>query len=265
MAPLFANIDGTNSINITILPGTADIKATPQDRPYCSSDYYHNGLTGIDAHKKIFTSDDRFGVRFIRIPSAAEMSGGNSGAPNVHVNVPAMAEVLKGWNAEVLAGKMTEAEYDQKKNDYIKRVTNTGGSTGTDIKKLEAENNLYITVIINATNKTETDLKLADKNNTVVTHNIKGAAFEIYSPQIKDTDGSWLNCREGIYFGKFTAPVSGNNGPGFNIKSTTTTYPPNANKLSVYNIIIKMQGGKDLMDKAIANMDLDALQSLITK
>jgi len=116
-----------------------------------------------------------------------------------------------------------------------------------------------------ATNKTQTDLKLADKNKTVVTHTIKGAAFEIFSPIAKDGDGNWMSSKEGIYFGKFSTPANGNNGPGFDIKTTTTTYPTNANKLTVYNIIIKMQGGKELMDKAIANIDFTALWDLITK
>ncbi|MEI9957112.1 MAG: hypothetical protein WDM90_12600 [Ferruginibacter sp.] len=264
MAPLYPAVKADGNIQIVMLPGAADISGEAKDRPYCSSDYYHNGLTGIDAHKNLFSNDDRFGLRFIRMPSSAEMSVNTSAQPITHVNVASGAEVLKGYRDDVLAKKITEAEYNKKVADYISSMSQTTG-TGPDMKKLEAENNLYITIIINATNKTETDLKLADKNNTVVTHNVKGAAFEIYSPMIKDNDGSWLNSREGIYFGKFTAPVSGNNGPGFNIKSTTTTYPPNANKLSVYNIIIKMQGGKDLIDKAIANIDFNALQSLITK
>ena len=143
-------------------------------------------------------------------------------------------------------------------------MTNVNGNA-PDLKKSESENNLYISIIINATNKTQTDLKLADKNKTVVTHNIKGAAFEIFSPMAKDGDGDWMSSKEGIYFGKFSPPLTGNNGPGFDIKTTTTAYPANASKLTVYNIIIKMQGAKDLMDKAIANINFNVLESLISK
>ena len=143
-------------------------------------------------------------------------------------------------------------------------MTNMAGNS-PDIKKLEAENNLYLTIIFNPDNKTETDLKLADKNKTVVTHNIQGATFEIFSPIKKDDDGSWINSRQAIYFGKFSTPGNANNGVGFDVKTTNASYPANGNKLSIYNIIIKMEGGKDLMEKAIANIDFNALQELITK
>jgi hypothetical protein len=125
---------------------------------------------------------------------------------------------------------------------------------------MEAESNLYITVIFNPANKTQTDLKMDDNNKAVITHNIKGAAFETFVPLFKDGDGNWVNSRQAIYLGKFSAPVKTSGA-----ESTNCTYPANANKLGVYNIIIKMEGGKDLMDKAIANIDFDALQNLINK
>ena len=264
MAPLFTNVAAASNINITMLPGAADISVPAQDRPYCNSDYYHNGLTGLDAQKKLFSNDDRFGLRFIRMLSEAEMTISSIAHGPTRLDTAASAAKLRSFYQAFLDKKVTDAQYRKNVDTYLASFTNAGTS-GPDLKKLEAENNLYIIIIINATNKTQTDLKLADKNNTLVTHNIKGAAFEIFSPIVKDNDGSWLSSKEGIYFGKFTSPVSGNNGSGFDIKTTTTTYPANANKLTIYNIIIKMQGGKDLIDKAIANIDFDALQSLISK
>lgn len=257
MAPLFTNVAGKDNINITMIAGCANINVPVYDRPYCSSDYYHNGLTGLDTQKKLFSNDDRFGLRFIKTVSNNEMGI----TPDAAANTKKQAAKMDSLYKLAATKKITMEQYSKALTESITSIS----GNSPDIKKLEAENNLYLTIIINATNKTETDLKLADKNKTIVTHNIKGAAFEIFSPMAKDGDGDWLSSKEGIYFGKFSAPVSGNNGPGFDIKTTTTTYPPNANKLSVYNIIIKMQGGKDLIDKAIANIDFDALQSLITK
>jgi len=257
MAALFTNVAGTNNINISMKAGCADITIPVQDRPFCSSDYFHNGLTALDAQKKLFSNDDRFGLRFIRIVSDAAMGITNDATENKKIQAAKMDSLYKLMAAK----KITMEQYGKA---LTEAMTNLNGNA-PDIKKLEAENNLYITIIFNASNKTETDLKLADKNKTIVTHNIKGAAFEIYSPIAKDSDGDWMSSKEGIYFGKFTPPVSGNNGPGFDIKATSTSYPPNANKLTIYNIIIKMQGGKDLIDKAIANIDFNALQDLITK
>ena len=145
-------------------------------------------------------------------------------------------------------------------------IAMTNMSSGSpDIKKLEVENNLYIYVYLNPDNTTLTDVKLADKNNTAVQHKIKGAAFEIFSGHVKDTDGSWLANRYNIYFGKYTPPMAGKAGAGFDALNTKAIYPVNGNRLTIYNIVIKMEGGKELMDKVIADIDFTALQNLITK
>ena len=264
MANIFTNVSNSENVIITMKPGWIDINVPVKERPYCSSDFFHNGLIGLNAHKKLFSNDDRFGIRIIRTLSNEEMTFNETGHKPPPIDTGAFGTYSRGLLQRFLDKKITEEQFKKEGATYITNYLNAG-NTGPDIKKLEAENTLYISIIINATNKTQTDLKLADKNNTVVTHNIKGAAFEIFSPIVKDNDGSWLNSKEGIYLGKFTTPVSRNNGPGFNIKSTSTTYPANANKLSVYNIIIKMEGGKDLMDKAIANIDFAALKDLINK
>jgi hypothetical protein len=257
MINLFTDVDKNDNINISMMAGCVDINVPVKNRPFCSADFYNNGLVQLNAHKKIFSNDDRFGLRFIHIPGDATMNVTSDAAANTRTQIAKMDSLYKLMESK----KITTEQYSKA---VTVTLTNISGNS-PDIKKLEAENNLYITVIFNPDNKTETDLKLADKNKTVVTHNIKGVAFEIFSPLLKDDDGSWINSRQAIYFGKFSAPVNANNGTGFNVKSTNASYPVNANKLSIYNIIIKMEGGKDLMDKAIANIDFTALQNLISK
>jgi hypothetical protein len=266
MAPLFINVKhggegkmAAGDINIVMMPGHMDINVPVKDRPYCSSDYYHNGLTGFNAQKKYFSSDDRFGLRFMRAVSDEALGVTTDAAANRKIQAAKMDSLYK----LVAAKKITMEQYSKAITEGLKSMS--GNSSSPDIKELEAENNLYLTLIFNPDNKTETDLKLADKNKTVVTHNIKGAAFEIFSPITKDGDGNWVNSRQAIYFGKFSAPANANNGAGFDVKTTNASYPANGNKLSIYNIIIKMEGGKDLMDKAIANIDFNALQELIIK
>jgi hypothetical protein len=257
MAKLFTDVDKSDNINITMMPGSLDINVPEKDRSYCSADFYNNGLVGLNTHKKMFSNDDRFGLRFIHTLSNDEMGLTNDAAANTKIQAAKMDSLYK----LMVAKKITMEQYSKALTEAMTSMS----SNSPDIKKLEAENNLYITLIFNPDNKTETDLKLADKNKTVITHNIKGTAFEIFSPMLKDNDGSWIKSRQAIYFGKFSAPANANNGVGFDVKTTNATYPANANKLSIYNIIIKMEGGKDLMDKAIANIDFTALQSLITK
>jgi hypothetical protein len=257
MANLFASVDKNDNINISMMAGCSDINVPLKDRPYCSADFYNNGLVSLNAHKKLFSNDDRFGLRFIHTLSNDEMGITSDATANRSIQAAKMDSLYK----LMLAKKITMEQYSKALTEALTSMS----SNSPDIKKLEAENNLYITIIFNPDNKTETDLKLADKNKTVVTHNIKGAAFEIFSPMIKDGDDSWINSRQAIYFGKFSAPANANNGVGFDVKTTNATYPANTNKLSIYNIIIKMEGGKALMDKAIANIDFTALQDLITK
>lgn len=264
MAPLFSNVQHTGEgkmaagdINVIMMPGHVDINVPVKDRPYCSSDYYHNGLTGFNAQKKYFSNDDRFGLRFMRTVSDETLGVTTDAAANSKMQAAKVDSLYKLASAK----KITMEQYMKAAQEAM---TNMSGNS-PDIKKLEAENNLYLTIIFNPDNKTETDLKLADKNKTVVTHNIKGAAFEIFSPIAKDGDGNWVNSRQAIYFGKFSAPGNANSGVGFDVKTTNAGYPVNGNKLSIYNIIIKMEGGKDLMDKAIANIDFNALQELIIK
>jgi hypothetical protein len=252
MAKLFTNVDNTENINVMMKPGCIDINIPAKDRPYCTADFYNNGLVAIDAHKKIFSNDDRFGLRFIHKLSSNEMGVTSDVATNTKIQAAKMDSLYKLAEAK----KITMAEYSKAITESLTKIN----GNSPDIKKLEAENNLYISIIFNPTNKTQTDLKMDDGNKATITHNIKGAAFEIYCPLFKDGDGNWVNSRQAIYFGKFSTPIKTSGA-----ENTNCTYPANANKLSIYNIIIKMEGGKALMDKAIANIDFAFLQNLISK
>ena len=260
-APVFTNVNSSDNtagaINISMMAGHANIDVPVLDRPYCSLPNYHNSLTGVYAQKKYYTSDDKYGIRFIRTVSNDAMGINDSRAENTKTQ----AAILDSLYKLVAAKKISMEEYSKAAQNAMKRMS----SGSPDIKKLEAENNLYISVILNPDNSSGTDVKLADKNNTAVQHKISGAAFEIFSGQVKDNDDSWLSNRYNIYFGKYTVPVKGTAGAGFDALKTKAIYPLNGNKLSVYNIVIKMEGGKDLIDKAMANIDFGALQSLLTK
>ncbi|MEO8712257.1 MAG: hypothetical protein ABI405_09055, partial [Parafilimonas sp.] len=164
------------------------------------------------------------------------------------------------------AKKITMEEFQKKGKIISDNATAAlAQNNNDDFEKAKVETNLNIQVFFNPTDAEMMLMKLSDKANTVVQHNISRSVFEIFSPSIKDEDGSWLLSKKYIYFGKFTAPVAGKSGGGFDAKITQAIYPANGNKLTVYNIIIRMEGSSDMMDKAIANIDFDALQQLILK
>ena len=255
-APVFNNLNNTDNTAVIMIAGHANIDVPPFDRPYCSTANYHNSLTGVYAQRKNYSSDDKYGIRFLRTPAAAEIDPVNDARGNITRRIVAITDSMSKLLA---AKKITAEEYNKVAIAAMQNIN----TNAPDIKKLEVENHLYIYVILNPENTI--DLKLADKKNTAVQHKIKGAAFEIFSGQVKDNDGDWLGNRYNIYLGKYTAPVAGKAGAGFDALNTKPIYPANSNKLTVYNIVIKMDGAKDLIDKAVANIDFNALQSLITK
>jgi hypothetical protein len=263
MAPLFTNVAypgkrkmNPGEIDISMIAGHVNINVPIKERPYCSSDYYHNRLTVFDAHKKIFNNDDTYGLRFIKIPGDEELNPAGSQDNNKR-----QIAIMDSISKLMAAKKITTEQYTKAINDFAAGMV----YNGPDLKKMETEKNLYVTVIVNANDNTQLLLNLADKNKTVVLHNIKEAAFEVFSPTIKDGDGNWVSNREAIYLGKFSNPVKGKSIDGHDAIVTKAVYPANGNKLTIYNIIIKMEGGKDLIDKAITNIDFAALQELITK
>lgn len=252
MAKIFTDVSNTDNIIVTMKPGSIDINVPLKDRPYCSSDFYHNGLTGIYAHKKLFSNEDRFGLRFNRSLSNEAMGLTPEFQSNSQIKAAKMDSLYKLAEAK----KITMEQYSKS----AMAILNNLASNSPDIKKLEAENHLYITVIMNPTDKTQSSLAVDANNKTIVTHKIKDAAFESYAPLFKDTDGNWVNSRQAIYLGSFSNPVR-----IARAESTNASYPANPNKLGVYNIIIKMEGAEDLMNKAIANIDFSVLKKLINK
>ena len=245
------------SIDISMIAGAVDIKVPVKERPYCSSDYYHLGISGIDSYKKIFSNDDRFGLRFIKMVGNEQMGlSANSNAMRQR-----QAFLMDSVRKLMEAKRISYEEYGKALAYYMSNMN----SGMPDLKKLEAESNLYIGVIFNVSDKETALVKLEDKSKVAILHDIKGSSFEIFSPMAKDNDGDWVSNRKNIYFGKFTPPVTGKSGGGFDAETTNPIYPANGNKLTIYNIIIKMEGGKDLMDAAIAHIDFTALQDLISK
>ena len=271
-APVFSNVQTVENgagqpgqINIDMLPGHININVPAKDRDYCTEEYNYNHLTGYQAEKKMYNNEDGYGLRFIKLIDAAVLPGANDQAAmqNYMKDYMKVATQSDSLMKLFLAKKITQAEYEKKVNAL--KTPAAPQSTGPDLKKEEIDHSLNISVFLNPDNAESMLMKVSDRSKTVVQHNIKGAAFEIYSPMMKDNDGSWLSNKMFVYFGKFSTPVAGKSGGGFDAETTKAIYPLNANKLSVYSIIIRLEGSKDLIDKAIANIDFDSLQSLISK
>ena len=259
LSPLYTNVNYTGprpnpagSINVTTLAGHANIEGPAKTRPYCSDNYSHNWTVPFDFEKKIFTNDDSYGLRFIKIPSNEELEpGGPAALKRQSLMVDSVMKLY-------IAKKMSEADFEK----FSKSLAD---NPGMDFKKAEIDHNLYLTVLINPNNREAMLLKMADKANTLIQHNIKGSAFSIYSPAIKESDGDWITNKMYIYLGQFSNPADGKSAGGYDAKIVNAVYPVTGNKLTIYNIIIKLEGGEGLIDKAVANIDFSALLQLINR
>jgi hypothetical protein len=242
-------------IQITMIAGCINIDVPARERPWCSSDYYHNGLTSINAHKANYTNEDGYGLRFIKIPSDEVLNPGGDKAKAARERQQMYMDSMSKLMA---ANKITTAQYSKAMQSFIQGMTAAAGDR--DIKKDELEHNLYIRFIFNANNADQTTLRSGDRAGTAVLHKVKGGAFEMFSPMAKDGDGNWTPNRMNVYLGKFSSPVLGKEAG-----TTNPVYPAGANKLTVYNIIIRMEGDRNMIDKAMGTIDFSALQDLITK
>jgi len=265
MAPLFTNVAykgsppmSTGDIDISMIAGHIDINVPVKDRPYCSGDYRHNWLTGIDAQKKIVESLDAYGLRFIKAPESNDKIFGGPDAQQAKIK--RMSSFMDSINKLMIAKKINSDQFNKALKDFGDDM-NTGAP---DLKKMEVEHNLYLTVIVNPTTIGEFQQYLTDKSKTLIQHNVKGAVYDIFCPQKKDDDGNWTGNKEAVYLGKFLPAVITRSGYS-DVATAKAVYPPNANKLSVYNIIIKMEGARDMIDKALVNIDFNAFQELIIK
>ncbi len=258
LSPLFTKLnyqgpasDAAGSTDITVLAGHANIAGPPKTRPYCMDNYSHNWIVPFNFEKNIFTNDDSYGLRFIKIPS--KQGADADGMDAMKKQAALIDSVMRLYAAQ----KITLDDFQK----FAKSIEN---SPAYDIKKAEVDHNLYLTVFINPVNS-ELLFKVADKSRAVIQHNIKESAFEIYSPAVKDDDGDWVSNKMYIYLGQYTAPTDGKSDGDYNAKLVKPTYRPGGNKLTIYNILVRLEGAQDLIDKAAANIDYTAIIQLISK
>lgn len=262
--PLLSNVKNTETessissdkIILTMLANHVNIDVPAKDRTYCSTDYRHNRITSINAHKTFFENDDSYGIRITKLPSDDYFEEQKKSNESLMKNMARMNDSLMKL---VVAKKINSEQLTKAVNDFASNPTNT--KSNDDFKLLDVESNLTVELIFNPNNLGQTSLKVDEKATSSVLHNIKGAAFEIFTTQVKDADGDWIPNKMNIYFGKYTTPILAKS----NTQTTKALYPINGNKLTIYNIVIKLEGGKALMDKAIANIDFNNLISIISK
>jgi|GEM_PF-2827068 len=272
-APVLANVGShangkmaAGDISVIMLPGRINIDVPARDADYCNTQN-QQGFTNFNAQKFYYNNEDGYGLRLIRIPTDEELNGGNNISATEEFTKKFVLAAAKSDSLFKLytAKKITLEEYQEKVNQNTASLSMPATSSNDAFEIAKVETNLNIEVFLNPVSAEMMLMKVSDKNKTIVQHNISGAAFEIFSPSAKDDDGTYMLNKKFIYFGKFTTPVNGKSTGGFDAKVTKAIYPENGNKLSVYNIIIRLEGSADMIEKAVANINFEALEKLITQ
>jgi hypothetical protein len=264
-AGLFTKVAYTGSENpmpaggiiLRNMAGHSDVSGPAKPRPYCSSDYATNRLTGIDYHKKLYNDEDTYGVQLTKMPTPEQLNPPSNNLAYIKNLGKATDSLTKLLNAK----KITPEQLNKAMMELYKPPTAT--TPASDFAKMDMEHNLEISVAINPLDDESTLVKIGDKSTTVSRHTIKGATFEIFTGQIKDSDGTWVRNQLVVYLGKFAAPVAGKSGAQFDALIVKTGTPVSSNKLTVNTIIVRFKGGKELIDQAEAAIDFNPLIQLL--
>ncbi|MDN3582451.1 hypothetical protein [Mucilaginibacter flavus] len=229
---------------------TIDVTGPLSEIEPCSPDNPPRTKVSVSAAERPFIQDDAYGLTFEKMPVLPAAGTFNGGA-----YLKAVLAVSDSLTTLFKAGKITADELNKTLNARSKQLQ----GPMPDYKKMEADYKLKVSVIINAQHPETAGRGVTGSDYAaVIKHTIPDAVFDVHVAEFKDSDGTWIPNKLYIYYGQFTI-VPGNG----SIKSITPVYAPAINKLSIFNIIVKIEGGNDLITKALANIDLTSLPTLL--
>jgi hypothetical protein len=218
----------------------------------CNPNNERRAVVSISASTRPFTQDT-YGLSFFRLP---DLNGPQFDGQGFGKKIAALAD---STSKLLKANKITALQQQKIMIDGMQRL-NTGMP---DFKQMEMLGGLKVKVIINTLYADEAGRGVtSERYRPVVRHTIPGASFDVYVPAHKDEDGSWTPNKVYIYYGSFNIANSGLSN-GNSIKSIAPVYAPTVNKLTVFNVIVMIEGGNDLIEKALANINLGNIAQLI--
>lgn len=223
-----------------------DVSQAPGADP-CSPDNERRDVVSINAHTRMFSQDD-YSMGFIRLVNTDQFANKSmSGVNLLKALMPYQDSLMK----LVMAKKMTMDDASKKTN--AKSTALQGNTPVPDIKQAEVYNHLDVLAKVNITSG---DIRL--DRNPEIQHNVPGAAFELYKRSVKDGDGYWSPFVKYVFFGKFNIVKNGNT-----ITSITPVYGTGHNKLTIYNTMITVKGGQDLVDQAMNTINFGAVPAIL--
>ncbi|WP_428330567.1 hypothetical protein [Mucilaginibacter sp.] len=222
-----------------------DVSEAPEANP-CSPDLKRRDVVSTNAQTRMFSQDD-YSLGFIHTVDLKQFGDPMENANMMRALVPYQDSLMK----LVIARKITMDDATKKINARMTALQ--GGKPQADIKQAEVYNHLDVLAKVNVIGG---DIYL-DKT-AEIQHNVPGAAFEIYKRSIRYDDGTWTPFVKYIFFGKFNIVRNGNT-----ITAVTPVYGAGGNKLTIYNAVITVKGGKELVDQAMNTINFSAVPAML--
>jgi hypothetical protein len=215
----------------------------------CDPNNKRRGIVSTTAHLRLFRQDN-YSLNFIQMVNTDQFV-------NKKVDMKALLiQSIKFQDSVmklVMAKKISSAEASKQVNANTDALKNTSQQGMPDIHQAEVYAHLDVAAKVNMQ---QSDIRT---DGGQLEQTVTGAAFELYKSSVKDGDGNWSPFVRYVGFGKFNIIKVGNQ-----VKSIVPVYPPGANKLTLFNVVIEIKGGKDLIDTATRTINFAALPAMLT-
>jgi len=223
-----------------------DVTEALETTDACNAANKRRDVVSVDAHHRLFTQDD-YKMGFIQSVNTDQFLPKNP--EEMKVNMMKLIKLSDSLYKLVIAKKLSQDEATRQVNAATKAINNSQKDV-PDIHQAEVYAHLDVSAIVNAQH---VDARM----NGQLQHNVAGAAFEVYKPSVKDGDGDWSPFTRYVGFGKFNIVKVGDQ-----VKSITPVIEPGANKLTLYNVIIEIKGGKPLIDNATSTINFAVIPAM---
>jgi hypothetical protein len=212
----------------------------------CNAANKRRDVVSVDAHTRLFTQDD-YKMSFMQSVNTDQFSPKNP--EELKVNMMKLVKLSDSLYKLVIAKKMSSEEANRQVNAATKAINDSQKGV-PDIHQAEVYAHLDVSARVNQ--------QYADPQfYGQLQHNVPGAAFEVYRPSVKYSDGNWSPFVKYIGFGKFNIVKTGDQ-----VKSIAPVVAPGTNKLALFNIVIEIRGGKDLVETATSTINFAAIPAM---
>ena len=223
-----------------------DVTETVETVNACDQGNKSRDVVSVNSHTHLFQQSD-YKMGFIRTVSIDQFGGKNFDAKDY------MKKVVVVQDSVMKLVKTSQMSYADAAKLLDKRLKEMKGAQNMpDIKQAEVYNHLDVSAAINVQHP-----GIRIDNDSEIQHNVPGAAFEIYKKSVKSGDGVWSPFKRLVFFGKFNIVKQADH-----TSTIVPVYDSGANKLSIFNAVITISGGQDLVEQATGTINFSSVPQM---